>query len=441
MGDLIKSAKLFANASHERFSAGRNTAVQNLPAHLKTVAQIVATVTEDQETIAAAWLHDLIEDTAVTFEDLERRFGSRVAKLVNELTIPHVPGYRNRDTRLAIAKGHLAQASEAAQTIKLADLIDTCSDLHKNNRVALLEHASYAEELLVVLERGNRSLIGRLHRNLQKYSLDSLPVPPTPMKSKFTSLAIPIAALRVFEHAVTAQYVAEPLVSFGSELDAKELLEAMTLAGMEIAGLHRDGKLWGFVEADGLRKDGGEAPGREFSVGQMVNARSSLAEVIDVLTRYDRCFVAAGRKVIGVISRSDLHKPAVRMWLFGIITVVEREATERIRRKWADDSWAGALSEQRLGKAKELHGERVRRKDNCELVDCLQLSDKITILMSDESELQAALGFSSVSGAQKIGKQIESLRNKLAHSQDFIEQDWPQVVRLARRIHHILEEI
>jgi hypothetical protein len=128
------------------------------------------------------------------------------------------------------------------------------------------------------------------------------------------------------------------------------------------------------------------------------------------------------------------------MWLFGIITVVEREATERIRQKWPDDTWTEILSEQRLGKAKELHGERQRRKDHCQLVDCLQLSDKIAILMSDESELQAALGFSSVNSAQKIGKQIESLRNKLAHSQDFIQQDWPQVVRLARRMHQILED-
>ncbi len=419
---------------------GRSTTVQDLPAHLKSVAHIVSTVTRDEKTIAAAWLHDLIEDTVVTFEDLERRFGPDVARLVGELTIPHNPGYRNRDTRMAITKNHLASASEAAKTIKLADLIDTCRDLHKNNPVALLAYASEAEQLAPVLEGGHGGLLARLRRNLQKYSLDSLPAPPPPAKSRFTSSAVPLAALRVFEHAVTAQYVAEPLVSFGSDLELAELLEAMTLTGIEIAGLHRNDKLWGFVEAESLRNPADKPIGKEFAAGQLVNVRSSLAEVIDVLTRYDRCFVAAGKKVIGVISRSDLHKPAVRMWLFGIITVVEREATERIRQKWTDDSWAGALSEQRLSKAKELHGERLRRKDNCQLVDCLQLSDKIAILMSDESELKAALGFSSVSSAQKLGKQIESLRNKLAHSQDFIEQDWPQVVRLARRIHQILED-
>ena len=437
MSDLVNSARLFANESHDRFSSGRVSALPNLPAHLKSVAQIVSTVTDHQETVAAAWLHDIVEDTAVTFGDLQRRFGSGVAKLVREITVPFNSGYRNRVTRLAHAKEHLARASEAAKNIKLADLIDTCSELHKNNPVSLIAYASEADELASVLEGGNERLLARLRRNLQKYAQDSLPAQPVPGSPRFTPLAIPVAALRFFEHAVTAQYVAEPLVAFGSEVEPAELLEMMTLAGIEVAGLHRNDRLWGFIEASTLR-NGNQTSGKEFATDEVVNVRSSLVEVIDVLTRHDRCFVSAGKKIIGVISRNDLHKPAVRMWLFGIITVVEQEATERIRQKWPDDSWAAVLTEQRVSKARELHAERLRRKDDCQLVDCLQLSDKTTILMSDEAAL-AALGFSSASGVQKAGKQIESLRNKLAHSQDFVEQDWPQVVRLARRIHQLLD--
>lgn len=439
MSDLIKTARLFANESHDRFSSGRISTLQNLPAHLKSVAHIVSSVTDDETTIAAAWLHDIVEDTAVTLGDLERRFGSKVARLVGEVTIPFSPGYRNRVNRLAATRERLAHASEAAKTIKLADLIDTCSDLHKNNAVSFIAVASEADALASVLEGGDSRLFARLRRNLQKYALDSLPADSAPTPPRFTPLAIPLAALRVFEHAVTAQYVAEPLVSFGPDVKPAELLEMMTLTGIDVAGLHRNDKLWGFVEAASLRSGSTQTFGNEFAADEVVNARSSLVEVIDVLTRHDRCFVSAGRKVIGVISRNDLHKPAVRMWLFGIITVVEQEATERIRQNWPDGSWTGRLSQPRVDKAKELHAERLRRKDSCQLVDCLQLSDKVTILMSSDSAL-AALGFSSASGAQKAGKQIESLRNKLAHSQDFVEQDWPQVVRLSRRIHQLLEE-
>src|SRR5215469_3705062 len=73
LGDLVKSAKVFANQGHDRISAGRNPALQNFAAHLKSVAQIVSTVTQDEETIAAAWLHDIVEDTDLTIGDIERK--------------------------------------------------------------------------------------------------------------------------------------------------------------------------------------------------------------------------------------------------------------------------------------------------------------------------------------------------------------------------------
>jgi hypothetical protein len=162
--------------------------------------------------------------------------------------------------------------------------------------------------------------------------------------------------------------------------------------------------------------------------------------VIEVLTRHDRCFVSVFGNVVGVISRSDLHKPAVRMWLFGILTVAELEFTERIRQKWPNDAWVGLLTEQRVEKAKQLKIERERRKEKCQLLDCLHLSDKIKILISDPSEL-TALGIPSARAARKASEQIESLRNSLAHARDFVEKDWPQVVRLARRINQIAHEL
>jgi hypothetical protein len=127
------------------------------------------------------------------------------------------------------------------------------------------------------------------------------------------------------------------------------------------------------------------------------------------------------------------------MWLFGIITAAELEFTERIRRKWPRENWSGLLSQQRIEKARQLFAERERRKEKCQLVDCLQLADKIEIFMSDPSEL-AALGIPTPTAARSAGKQIESLRNSLAHAQSFVHKDWPQIVRLARRIHKMVEE-
>jgi len=438
MGDLIRSARLFAANHLQRITVGRDPQLQTVSSHLKSVVQIVASVTEDEETIAAAWLHDIVGDSGVTIGDLERKFGKAVAELVGELTVVSQPERDNRVASVALAKKHFAQASAAAKTIKLADLIDTCKDLSKCHPAALRAYAAEANELAPALAGGDARLLERLERDLKKYAAVSSPLESGDGAPRFRPLAIPAAALRVVESALAARHIAEPLISFDSNSESKEVLEAMTVAGVEVAGLHTKGILWGFVEANSLGEGRCEAHGRAFAPSQVVPSRSSLTEVIEVLTRHDRCFVSVLGNVVGVISRRDLHEPAARMWLFGIITVAELEFTERIRQKWPDDAWMARLSQQRIERAKQLRAERERRHEKCQLLDCLQLSDKIEILISDPSEL-AALGIFSSSAARKVSNQIKNLRNSLAHARDFAEQDWPQVVRLARRIQQLAE--
>ena len=56
--------------------------------HLAEVANMLSAVTngEDAELVAAGWLHDTIEDSETTHDELAQRFGLRVAGLVTECT-------------------------------------------------------------------------------------------------------------------------------------------------------------------------------------------------------------------------------------------------------------------------------------------------------------------------------------------------------------------
>ena len=55
-------------------------------AHILQVVAIIKQVTNDKDIISGAYMHDLIEDTQVTFADIQKNFGIRVADLVLELT-------------------------------------------------------------------------------------------------------------------------------------------------------------------------------------------------------------------------------------------------------------------------------------------------------------------------------------------------------------------
>lgn len=77
---MIHEAAVFAARAHE--GAVRKGGTIPYITHPLDTALIVSSLTEDEELIAAALLHDTIEDTHITFQELEERFGSRVAHLV-----------------------------------------------------------------------------------------------------------------------------------------------------------------------------------------------------------------------------------------------------------------------------------------------------------------------------------------------------------------------
>ena len=80
-----------------------------------------------------------------------------------------------------------------------------------------------------------------------------------------------------------------------------------------------------------------------------------------------------------------------------------------------------------------MQAERQRRGQLCELIDCLQLADKGQILLQDAVVLRS-FGFDSRAAGKRVLRELQSLRNNLAHAQDIVTHDWAQIARLTRRL-------
>lgn len=135
--------------------------------HLEEVANIVALVDGTHAQRAAAWLHDTLEDTDTSWEDLANRFGLHTANLVSAVTEVSKLSDGNRAVRKEKDRQHYAVASPEAKTIKLADLI--------SNSVSIIAHApgfrrTYLREkarLLNVLREGDARLWWRARGMLE----------------------------------------------------------------------------------------------------------------------------------------------------------------------------------------------------------------------------------------------------------------------------------
>ncbi len=115
--------------------------------HSLSVAQILCTMGMDTTTIAASILHDVLEDTSVTYEDLERNFGKDIADLVEGVSKTrniHMPAdVTTREEKQAenLRKMLVATAKDVrVVVIKLADRLHNMRTLkfqepHKIKRI------------------------------------------------------------------------------------------------------------------------------------------------------------------------------------------------------------------------------------------------------------------------------------------------------------------
>lgn len=146
---LIDKALKFSTAAHAAVNQKRKYTGEDYIVHPIAVSNLVKENGGTDEMIAAALLHDTVEDTNVTREQIAEEFGWKIFKLVVELTDVTKPEDGNRATRKAIEAKRLGMASKEAQTIKLADLIDNTKTIFKydpkfakvyiQEKIALLE--------------------------------------------------------------------------------------------------------------------------------------------------------------------------------------------------------------------------------------------------------------------------------------------------------------
>ena len=120
--DLVPRAAKLARKAHEGMgfiSVGGHDRPQS--EHLQEVAYLVWVSGGTEVEIAAGWLHDSVEDTSVTIEELTHEFGEEVAQLVHELTDPDELKYLPTAERKQKQAERICTESESARRIKLAD--------------------------------------------------------------------------------------------------------------------------------------------------------------------------------------------------------------------------------------------------------------------------------------------------------------------------------
>jgi len=253
------------------------------------------------------------------------------------------------------------------------------------------------------------------------------------------------ACARSLQHfldlSLTANAVSEPLLAFPASKPASDARGELEARSFDIAGIRDDGKerVLRYVRVEALTSGTCGDCAELVRLDEVVAKATPLHDCLASVVGHGRVFVLGQRGIEEIITRADLEKQPVRLLLFGVISALEMAMLDLIRQSFPNGAWEARLSEERLRKAREVLQECMARNEEIDLTDCLQICDKVKVLLALEG-LTAKWGFDSKSEARKFFDRIQRLRDRLAHAQDPASgSSWDKVVSLLEHAETILD--
>ena len=216
----------------------------------------------------------------------------------------------------------------------------------------------------------------------------------------------------LFENEIKIKHIAEDLKCCTYEDASTIIKKQMEKSDFDVMGIKSKRKIKGYIYRSDLKTGPIKNYEKKFVNSDLIDESLPLINIFSALNEAPRKFVTRKKEVVGIVTRGDLQKVPVRMWLFGLISLLEMHLLRIIRHHFEGDKWMDHLSDNRIKKARELFASRKKRNEAIDLADCLQFCDKRDLIFKIpeiKDSMEEKLGKSS---KQRL-KSAESLRNKL----------------------------
>ena len=240
------------------------------------------------------------------------------------------------------------------------------------------------------------------------------------------------------DDSLLVRHIAVPLESCAGNDDAKTVRSRMEEKNFDMLGVTENGNLRGYVRRQDLKTGKCRDYLKSFNATEIIASTTPLIELLPLLRFKAHVFVLDRTTLAHLVTRADLQKSPVRMLLFGLVSLLEMYFLEMIRICYPGDSFQEKLTPGRLEKAQRLLAAKIGQDEDIDLASCLTMTDKRDLLLQVNRFLDY---FSLGDGRQasKSFKEMERLRDRLAHGQDLISgTGWDAVLAVAAELEAFL---
>jgi hypothetical protein len=241
----------------------------------------------------------------------------------------------------------------------------------------------------------------------------------------------------IYEKNLGVDLLAEDIYTCSHDDNALTVKGEMSERDFDIYGVEENGKVIGYVLKEELSEGTIQDFYRPFLSADLISDSTSLIELLEILKNRKYLFILEKNNITKIVTRADIHKQPIRMLAFSLISLLEMLLISLIKDAYPNDGWKEKLSAERLVKAEEMLKKRSEKNEALTLLDNTQLGDKGTIVRKTP-ELIRLLGFESNSKCKEFFKNIEDLRNNIAHAQEEIYHDYLALIDIILEIDKVL---
>jgi CBS domain-containing protein len=242
----------------------------------------------------------------------------------------------------------------------------------------------------------------------------------------------------IFEKGIKVSHITEPFCSFDESAIATDVKRFLDEKQYDVVGVRTNGIINGYAYSSDLAKGQIIKYLKKFDQRELLSDTASITEALKMMTNSNHIFVLSFGSVAGIITRGDLQKIPIRMWLFSLISLIEMQMLRIIRKRYPGKSWEELIHPDRYKKVEEYFINLKKKNEEIELVDCLQFCDKREIILKTEDILEK-LKCSKTKFCELL-EDLENLRNNLDHAQNMITDGWSSIIKLSKEAEELLEK-
>jgi len=220
------------------------------------------------------------------------------------------------------------------------------------------------------------------------------------------------------------KHIAEKLYCMDSFEMIENVRQEMDNRNFDAIGVCENGQICGYFEKSELTENKRPLGDYKKNIESVLCDNIPLNEALEKLQHDERIFVKDDKGTYSIITRGDLQKLPIRMWLFALISLLEMHLTYIIINQYPKDSWNDYLKDKKgknyieLEQARKLFEKRKKSNTELNLIDCLSLFGKYRVLYrAKKTEKLLKVKGKEFNNNMRV---FNKLRNNLAHSYDDI---------------------